>query len=188
MKGTLTWYSLLPENSINSFAELADSFIKAHWGAQNIDKRIEDIFKVKQGDTELLREFVDRFQRERMMLPQVPDNWVVMAFASNLNEKSSEATRRLKKSLREFPATTWNDVYNRYNTKLRIEEDTVTQSRVDERTSLRRSESEKRSGKNRYEPYMGPAGRDLWSKQENIRSDPRSRHKDAGSSSRFRKG
>nr|XP_016503954.1 PREDICTED: uncharacterized protein LOC107821976 [Nicotiana tabacum] len=74
---------------------------------------MEDIFKTKQGDTELLREFVDKFQRERMMLPRVPDNWAAMAFASNLNEKSSEATRRVKESLREFPTTTWNDVYNR---------------------------------------------------------------------------
>nr|XP_009625766.1 uncharacterized protein LOC104116587 [Nicotiana tomentosiformis] len=125
---------------------------------------MEDIFKVKQGDTELLREFVDRFQRERMMIPQVPDNWAAMAFTSNLNEKSSEAMRRLKESLREFPDTTWNDVYSKYNTKLRIEEDTITQPRVDERASSRRLESEKRFGKNR------------------------SRHKEAGSSSRFRKG
>ncbi|XP_070011121.1 uncharacterized protein [Nicotiana sylvestris] len=40
-----------------------------------------------------------------------------MAFASNLNEKSSEATRRLKESVREFPATTWNDV---------LEEESIT--------------------------------------------------------------
>ncbi|XP_070011254.1 uncharacterized protein [Nicotiana sylvestris] len=97
---------------------------------------MEDIFKIKQGDPELLREFVDRFQRERMMLPRIPDNWAAMAFASNLNEKSSEATRRLKESLREFPATTWNDVYNRYNTKLRIEEDTISRSQKDEKASF----------------------------------------------------
>ncbi|XP_070035006.1 uncharacterized protein [Nicotiana tomentosiformis] len=72
-----------------------------------------------------------------------------MAFTSNLNEKSLEAMRRLKESLREFPAITWNDVYNRYNTNLRIEEDTVTQSRVYERPSSRRSESEKRFRKGR---------------------------------------
>ncbi|XP_075086104.1 uncharacterized protein LOC142168842 [Nicotiana tabacum] len=111
-KGALTWYSLLPKNSIDSFDELADLFIKAHSGAQKVEKRMEDIFKVNQGDTKLLREFVDRFQRERILLPRVPDNWVAMAFASNLNEKSSEAMRRLKESLREFPATTWDDVYN----------------------------------------------------------------------------
>ncbi|XP_070031970.1 uncharacterized protein [Nicotiana tomentosiformis] len=66
-----------------------------------------------------------------------------MASASNLNEKSLEATKMLKESLREFPATTWNDVYNRYSTKLWIEEDTVAQPRVDERPGSRRSESER---------------------------------------------
>ncbi|XP_070028709.1 uncharacterized protein [Nicotiana sylvestris] len=143
MKGALTWYSLLPENSIDSFAELEDSFTKANSGAQKVEKRMEDIFKIKQGDSELLREFVDRFQRERMMLPCVPDNWAAMAFASNLNEKSSESMRRLKECLREFPATTWNNVYNRYITKLRIEEDTITRSQKDERVSSRRAEIEK---------------------------------------------
>nr|XP_016473821.1 PREDICTED: uncharacterized protein LOC107795659 [Nicotiana tabacum] len=100
---------------------------------------MEDIFKVKQGDTELLREFIDRFQRERILLPRVPDNWSAMAFASNLNEKSSEATRRLKESLQEFPAMTWNDVYNWYSTKLRIEENIVAQSRADQRLANRDS-------------------------------------------------
>ncbi|XP_070045812.1 uncharacterized protein [Nicotiana tomentosiformis] len=146
-KGVLIWYSLLPENFIDSLVELAYLFIKAHSGAQKVERGMEDIFKVKQGDTELLREFVDRFQRERMLLPRVPDNWAAMALTSNLNEKSSEATRRLKESLREFPATTWNDVYNRYSTKLRIEEDTIAQSRVEENIGLKRSESEKRSDK-----------------------------------------
>ncbi|XP_070014613.1 uncharacterized protein [Nicotiana sylvestris] len=104
---------------------------------------MEDILKIKQGYSELLREFMDRFQRERMMLPRVPENWSAMAFASNLNEKSSEATRQLKESLREFPATTWNDVYNRYNTKLKIEEYTISQSQKEEKVSSRRAETKK---------------------------------------------
>ncbi|XP_070004362.1 uncharacterized protein [Nicotiana sylvestris] len=143
-------------------------------------------FKIKQGDSKLHREFVDRFQRERMTLPRVPDNWAAIAFTGNLNEKSSEATRRLKESLREFPATTWNDVYNRYNTKLRIEEDTVPRFQKEENVSSRCAETEKRSGKNRYEPYMGPAGKDSRSKQDNQRYDHRSRNRESGSSSRFR--
>ncbi|XP_009799462.2 uncharacterized protein [Nicotiana sylvestris] len=102
-----------------------------------------DIFKIKQGDSELHREFVDRFQRERMTLPRVPNNWAAIAFISNLNEKSSEATRRLKESFREFPATTWNDVYNRYSTKLRIEEDIISRSQKEEKVSSRWAETEK---------------------------------------------
>nr|XP_009625034.1 uncharacterized protein LOC104115987 [Nicotiana tomentosiformis] len=152
-KGALTWYSLILKHSIDYFAELTDSFIKVHSGAQKVKKGMEDIFKIKQGDTELLRDFVDRFQRERMMLPRVPDNWAAMA----------------------------------YSTKLQIEEDTITRSRGDERTSLRRPKIEKRSGKNSYEPYMGPAGRDSRSKQEKPRYGSRSRDRDAGSSSKFGK-
>ncbi|XP_070052715.1 uncharacterized protein [Nicotiana tomentosiformis] len=110
-----------------------------------------------------------------------------MVFTSNLNEKSSEATSRLKESLREFPATSWNDVYNRYSTKLQIEEDTVAQPKANERTGSRRSKSEKRTGKNKYKPYIGPAGRDSRSKQESVRFDSRSRKKDTSSSSRFKK-
>ncbi|XP_070025683.1 uncharacterized protein [Nicotiana sylvestris] len=141
---------------------------------------MEDIFKIKQGDSELLREFVDIFQRERMTLPRVPDNWVAIAFTSNLNEKSSEAMRRLKENLREFPATTWNDVYNR------IEEDTVPRFQKEEKVSSRRAETKKRSGKNRYEPYIGPVGKDSRLKQDNQRYDHRSRNRESGLSSRFR--
>ncbi|XP_070010470.1 uncharacterized protein [Nicotiana sylvestris] len=89
-----------------------------------------------------------------------------MAFASNLNEKSSEATRRLKGSLREFPATTWNDVYNRYSTKLRIEEDTITQSQKEERVSSRRAETEK---KGPIKTGTSPT----WDQQEEIRVQSR---------------
>ncbi|XP_070003459.1 uncharacterized protein [Nicotiana sylvestris] len=153
---------------------------------ESVEKRMEDIFKIKQGDSELLRDFVDRFQRERMTLPHVPDNWDAIAFASNLNDKSSEATRRLKESLREFSATTWNDVYNRYSTKLLIEKDTVPQFRHEERSNSRRLEIEKRLGKNRYDPYMGPAGKDSRSKQDSQRYDQKSRNRESGSSSRFR--
>ncbi|XP_070015781.1 uncharacterized protein [Nicotiana sylvestris] len=102
---------------------------------------------------ELLREFVDRFQRERIMLPRVPDNWAAMAFSSNLMRK-----------FRSYETT-----QGKYNTKLRIEEDTIIQSQKEERVSSRRAETGKRSGKNRYKPYMGPAGRDLHSKQDNSR-------------------
>nr|XP_009591158.1 uncharacterized protein LOC104088220 [Nicotiana tomentosiformis] len=170
-KGALTWYSLLPKNSIDSFAELADLFIKVHSGAQKVEKRMEDIFKVKQGDTELLREFIDRFQRERMLLPRVPDNWAAKAFAGNLNEKSSEATRKLKESLRKFPATTWNDVYNRYNIKLRIEEDIIAQSRV---------EKQVRGGQNQR---RGPVR--IGSSSSRFRKDLGGRNRDANKNARI---
>ena len=42
-----------------------------------------------------------------------------------------------------MPATTWNDVYNRYSTKLRIEEDIISRSQKEEKVSSRRAKTEK---------------------------------------------
>lgn len=65
-----------------------------------------------------------------MLLPHVLDNWAAIAFTNSLNERGSEVTKRLKRSLRDFPPTTWNDVYNQYSAKLRMKEDIVVQSKV----------------------------------------------------------
>ncbi|XP_070045026.1 uncharacterized protein [Nicotiana tomentosiformis] len=101
-RGALTWYSLLPEHSIDSFEMLVDSFIKAHTGARKVQARKFDIFRITQGESELLREFVTRFQKERMLLPTVPDEWATKAFTNGLNLISSDASHKLKESLLKF--------------------------------------------------------------------------------------
>ncbi|XP_075077348.1 uncharacterized protein LOC142164076 [Nicotiana tabacum] len=124
-RGSLTWYSLLPEYSIDSFEMLIDSFIKAHTGARKVQSQKADIFRIAQGESELLRRFVSRFEKERMLLPAVPDEWAAKVFTKVLNLRSSDASRKLKESLLEFKATTWSNVHNRYESKIRIEDDLV---------------------------------------------------------------
>ncbi|XP_019260063.1 PREDICTED: uncharacterized protein LOC109238085 [Nicotiana attenuata] len=124
-RGGLTWYSLLPEHSIDSFEMLTNSFIKAHAGDRKVQARKADIFRIAQGEFELLREFVTRFQKERVLLPAVPDEWAAEAFTKGLNPRSSYASRKLKESLLEFHATTWADVHNWYESKISIEDDQV---------------------------------------------------------------
>ncbi|XP_019231136.1 PREDICTED: uncharacterized protein LOC109211991 [Nicotiana attenuata] len=51
----MIWYHSLPPNSIDSFAILADSFIKAHAGTIKVESKKLDHFKVKQRDNEMLR-------------------------------------------------------------------------------------------------------------------------------------
>ncbi|XP_019261166.1 PREDICTED: uncharacterized protein LOC109239096 [Nicotiana attenuata] len=97
-------------------------FIKAHAGARKVHARKSDIFRIAQGESELLREFVTRFQKERMLLPDVPNEWVAETFTKGLNSRSLEASRKLKESLLEFQETTWADVHNRYESKIRIKD------------------------------------------------------------------
>ncbi|XP_019261551.1 PREDICTED: uncharacterized protein LOC109239437 [Nicotiana attenuata] len=85
----IKWYHNLPPNSIDSFAMLADSFVKAHAGAIKVATRKSVLFKVRQMDNEMLREFISQFKMECMDLPPVTDNWAIQAFTQALNERSS---------------------------------------------------------------------------------------------------
>ncbi|XP_070002594.1 uncharacterized protein [Nicotiana sylvestris] len=85
-KGAMMWYHNLAPNSIDSFAMLADFFVKAHAGAIKAAKRKSDVFKIKQRENEMLREFVSHFQMERMEMPPVSVDWVVQAFTQGLNK------------------------------------------------------------------------------------------------------
>nr|XP_016458631.1 PREDICTED: uncharacterized protein LOC107782275 [Nicotiana tabacum] len=119
----MIWYHNLPPHSIDSISMLEDSFVKAHAGAIKVATRKSDLFKVKQRQGEILREFVSRFQMERMKLPPVTDDWAVQAFTQGLNELSSTSSHRLKQNLIEYPAVSWADAQNRYQSKIRVEYD-----------------------------------------------------------------
>ncbi|XP_070057051.1 uncharacterized protein [Nicotiana tomentosiformis] len=160
-KGAMIWYHNLPPNSIDSFAMLADSFVKAHTGAIKVETRKSDLFKVKQKDNEMLREFVSRFQMERMDLPPVADDWAVQAFTQDLNIRSSVASQQLKQNLIEYPAVTWADVHNRYQSKIRVEDDqlgdpsgSVYPNRTIDRVK-RDIDREPQLNNDRYQPYGG---------------------------------
>nr|XP_016462576.1 PREDICTED: uncharacterized protein LOC107785722 [Nicotiana tabacum] len=91
-KGAMMWYHNLPPNLMDSFAMLADSFVKVHVGAIKVATKKSDIFKVKQRENEMLRKF---------------------AFIQGLNERSLIASKQLKQNLVEYPTATWADALNK---------------------------------------------------------------------------
>ncbi|XP_070049478.1 uncharacterized protein [Nicotiana tomentosiformis] len=121
-KGAMIWYHNLPPNSIDSFAMLAYSFVKAHDGAIEVETRKSNLFKVRQKDNEMLREFVSRFQIERIDLPLVADDWSVQTFTQGLNVRNSVASQQLKQNLIEYHAVTSADMHNRYQLKIKVED------------------------------------------------------------------
>ncbi|XP_009769347.2 uncharacterized protein [Nicotiana sylvestris] len=122
-KGVMIWYHNLQSNSIDLFAMLANSYVKAHARAIKVATRKLDLFKVRQKDNEMLREFISRLQMERMDLPPVTDDWAVQAFTQGLNVRSSIDSQQLKPNFIEYPAITLADVHNRYQSKIRVEDD-----------------------------------------------------------------
>ncbi|XP_070026686.1 uncharacterized protein [Nicotiana sylvestris] len=158
-KGEMIWYHNLPPNSIDSFTMLTDLFVKAHTGAKKVATRKSNLFKVRQKDNEMLREFVSRFQMERIDLPPVTNDWVVQSFTHALNERSSVASCQLKQNLIEYPVVTWADMQNRYQSKIRVEDDqfgapsgSVYPNRSEGRIQ-RDIDRKPRSDKDQYQPY-----------------------------------
>ncbi|XP_070013522.1 uncharacterized protein [Nicotiana sylvestris] len=151
-KGVMMWYHNLAHNSIDLFAMLADSFIKAHAGAIKVATKGSDVFKVKQRENEMLREFVSYFQTERMELPPVSDDWAVQAFTQGLNERSLMASKQLKENLVEYPAVTWSDAHNRYQSKISVEDDELKAPSGSVYPN-RLLANEPKPNKERYQPY-----------------------------------
>nr|XP_016435097.1 PREDICTED: uncharacterized protein LOC107761385 [Nicotiana tabacum] len=122
-KENLTRCSLLPEHFIDSFEMLVDSFIKAHVGDRKVQAWKPDIFRIAQGESELLQEF------------------------------------KLKESLLEFQATTWEDIHNRYESKIRIEDDQLgfpmsVKGREKNKEKLKDDfDTDRRSSRSRFLPY-----------------------------------
>ncbi|XP_070038283.1 uncharacterized protein [Nicotiana tomentosiformis] len=93
-RGAVTWYSQLPARSIETFEEMADKFVIAYAGAKKAEARVNDIFAIKQSPGEGLRDFLARFNRVRMTLPNVSEGIAVAAFQNGLNRNGSRATRK----------------------------------------------------------------------------------------------
>nr|XP_009778084.1 PREDICTED: uncharacterized protein LOC104227522 [Nicotiana sylvestris] len=97
---------------------ITKAYVITHAEAIKIATRKSDLFKVRQKDNEMLREFVSRFQTERMDLPPVTDDWVVQAFTQCLNTQSSIASQqpvdRVKKDVDQEPRSN-RDRYQPYS-------------------------------------------------------------------------
>ncbi|XP_016481355.2 uncharacterized protein LOC107802383 [Nicotiana tabacum] len=138
---------------------LVDSFIKAHARARKVQSRKVDIFRIAQEESELLREFVTLFQKERMFLPAIPDKWAAEAFTKGLNMRSSDDSLKLKESLRKFQAKTWADVHNQYRSKIRIEDDQLgflasVKGREKNKEKLKDNfDTHRQSSRSRFLPY-----------------------------------
>nr|XP_016462445.1 PREDICTED: uncharacterized protein LOC107785618 [Nicotiana tabacum] len=121
--GGLTWYSQLSARSIETLEEMADKFVTAHAGAKKEEARVNDIVAIKQSPGEGQSDFLARFDRVRMTLPNVSEGMVVAAFQNRLNRSGSRATRKLLSRLMKYSPTTWDEIHNAYCAEVRADED-----------------------------------------------------------------
>ncbi|XP_019260162.1 PREDICTED: uncharacterized protein LOC109238188 [Nicotiana attenuata] len=93
---------------------MADKFVTAHVGAKKDETRVNDIFAIKQYLGDGLRDFLDRFTRVRITLPNISERIAVTTFQNGLSREGSRATRKLLSRLMKYPPTTRDEIHNAY--------------------------------------------------------------------------
>ncbi|XP_019238379.1 PREDICTED: uncharacterized protein LOC109218466 [Nicotiana attenuata] len=162
--GALTWYSQLPARLISTFEEMADKFATAHTGAKKAEARVNDIFAIRQTAGEGLRDFLARFNRVRMGLPNMSEGMAVAAFQNGLSRSGSKATKKLLNRLMKYTPTTWEEIHNAYCTEVRADEDDLngpTQRLASVQSEVRRDQRSDgqrdqlpRFNRERHQPYV----------------------------------
>ncbi|XP_019257661.1 PREDICTED: uncharacterized protein LOC109235868 [Nicotiana attenuata] len=163
--GALTWYSQLPARSIKTFEEMADKFVTAHGEAKKAEARVNDIFGIRQSPGDGLRDFLARFNRVRMGLPNVSKGMAVTAFQNGLNRNGSRATMKLLSRLMKYHPTTWEEINNTYCAEVRVYDDDLNgpnqrltsmqiEPRKDRRNDSQRDQSGPRHNRDRHQPYV----------------------------------
>ncbi|XP_070030131.1 uncharacterized protein [Nicotiana sylvestris] len=163
--GALTWYSQLPARSTETFKEMADKFVTAHAGTKKAKAMVNNIFTIKQLHGEGLRDFLTRFNRVKMTVPNVSEGMAVMAFYNGLNWSGLRATTKLLSRLIKYPPTILDEIHNAYCAKVRADEDDLNgptqrltsvqaESRKDLRNDNRRDLAGLRPNRERHQIYV----------------------------------
>ena len=76
---TQRWYSRLPSNSIGCFRDLSQAFIKQFISGRVHEKSSASLMSLEQGVKESLREYINRFTREALKVPDLEDKVAMIA-------------------------------------------------------------------------------------------------------------
>ncbi|KAL5575504.1 hypothetical protein UlMin_017203 [Ulmus minor] len=80
----LQWYTNLANNSISSFAQLTDTFVEQFASSKKLEKLLGDLYCIQQRRTESLRDYVGRFNREKVSSPFCNQETAADAFRKGL--------------------------------------------------------------------------------------------------------
>ncbi|XP_030933672.1 uncharacterized protein LOC115959427 [Quercus lobata] len=79
------WFGKIPPNSVSSFEELSKLFVNNFIGGQRHKCSSSSLLTIEQGESERLRSFITRFNREALVVDEMVDKLLLAAFHNGLN-------------------------------------------------------------------------------------------------------
>jgi hypothetical protein len=99
------WFTSLPPNSINNFMNLAKHFLAQFMSTHKSKMPATYLIMVQYKDFESLKDYVERFQKERLGVIATPKNLVLMALLNGIHPHISlvmELARKPPTNLQGF--------------------------------------------------------------------------------------
>ena len=103
-----TVYTNLANNSISSFVQFTDTFVEHFASSKKLETLLGDLYCIQQRRTESLRDYVGRFNREKVSIPLCNQETAVDAFRKGLLSDGE-----LYKDLTKFNCSTMEDALAR---------------------------------------------------------------------------
>ncbi|XP_022853432.1 uncharacterized protein LOC111374911 [Olea europaea var. sylvestris] len=149
----IDWFSTLEPNFIASFSDLADKFSVFFASNKRIRKTVASLMQMRQGPNETLRNFMIRFNKERL---QIPDLHITAAVSALTYAIKCEA---FKMSLPKTPSKSVTELFTRAEKYINMEETMAPKREVSSPRRLdqkRPHESSLRQDTPRVKPRKDP--------------------------------
>ena len=79
------WFRKLPPNTITSFQELNKLFVNNFVRGQRQKRSSSSLLNIEQGENESLLTFISRFNREALLVDEVDDKILLLAFYNGVS-------------------------------------------------------------------------------------------------------
>ncbi|XP_060968109.1 uncharacterized protein LOC133035811 [Cannabis sativa] len=114
----LQWYMNLPNNLISFFAQLTDVFGEQFASSWKLETLLDDLYRIKQRRGESLRDYVARFNAEKVSITTCNVDTTITAF-----RKGMLIEFNLYKELTKYPCKTMEDMLAKAWAQIKWEED-----------------------------------------------------------------
>ncbi|XP_074314221.1 uncharacterized protein LOC141649429 [Silene latifolia] len=142
----LKWFVSLPNKSISTFADLVNAFNQQFASSHKPEKQTSDLYKVVQRFEESTREYLNRFNIEKVSIPKCEVPTAVEAFRHGLHHDLD-----LYREFTKYPCTTFEEVQQKAVAVMRLEEDESMRDVYDTERTNRKITTEKKT--ERSKPY-----------------------------------
>ncbi|XP_074374437.1 uncharacterized protein LOC141714840 [Apium graveolens] len=143
----LQWFVNLPQGSIRTFADLIDAFNLQFVRSRVFEKTTSDLYKIVQRSREPLRDYLTRFNREKVAITNCDVPTVIEAFRRGLERESP-----LYEELTKYPCRIMDAVQAKAMAQVRLEEDRMKEDEKYYKPSRKIATPRSRD----YKPYTRP--------------------------------